>query len=274
MHPFTASVVLCFSAAAPVFYAVPHSPPPPPPDPCAQQDVQSKQLEVCPLWSEETGANYPSTHTHIYTCTDFHWYANPRTEASGETCSQKLSTLHPNTQREGLAGPFAQEESACLGFDLDLWGWSPVKKNTRTKLSLRTKGWNWRRLQAEIIWFLFSPPSPVASLTSYFPLSSCSVMYVFGGFNSLLLSDVLAYTSPSCSAFSGPESCRQAWPGILCVWNSTQETCLPWESNAVATEPQQPPASCNTRSCRWRRRRFEFPHWHARLPRETCPRRF
>ncbi|TMS21274.1 Attractin [Larimichthys crocea] len=74
-----------------------------------------------------------------------------------------------------------------------------------------------------------------------------SVMYVFGGFNSLLLSDVLMYTSPSCSAFSSPASCNQAWPGIQCVWNSSQATCLPWESNAVGSE-QQLPASCNTRS--------------------------
>ncbi|XP_069016864.1 attractin [Embiotoca jacksoni] len=78
---------------------------------------------------------------------------------------------------------------------------------------------------------------------------SDSSMYVFGGFNSLLLSDVLTYTSPSCSAFSGPASCGQAWPGIHCVWNDTQGTCLPWDSNAGGPEQQlQLPASCNTRS--------------------------
>ncbi|XP_033969893.1 attractin isoform X2 [Trematomus bernacchii] len=77
---------------------------------------------------------------------------------------------------------------------------------------------------------------------------SDSVMYVFGGFNSLLLSDVLMYTSPSCAAFSSPVSCSQAWPGIQCVWNSTQESCLPWESSAIGGEQQQLPASCNTRS--------------------------
>ncbi|CAB1439076.1 unnamed protein product [Pleuronectes platessa] len=75
---------------------------------------------------------------------------------------------------------------------------------------------------------------------------SDSVMYVFGGFNSLLLSDVLMYTSPSCSAFPSQAACSQAWPGIHCVWNGTEGTCLPWESSGP--ELQQLPASCNTRS--------------------------
>ncbi|XP_043998689.1 attractin isoform X2 [Gambusia affinis] len=79
---------------------------------------------------------------------------------------------------------------------------------------------------------------------------SDSVMYVFGGFNSLLLSDILTYTSPSCSAFSSPSSCSQAWPGIHCVWNGSLRACLPWEGNSSSAEPQQQqlPASCNTRS--------------------------
>lgn len=76
-------------------------------------------------------------------------------------------------------------------------------------------------------------------------------MYVFGGFNSLLLSDVLVYTSPSCSAFSSQAACAQAWPGVLCVWNSTLEACLPWDGSGVGgAEQHQPSALCNTRSCR------------------------
>ncbi|KAK7904410.1 hypothetical protein WMY93_017017 [Mugilogobius chulae] len=71
------------------------------------------------------------------------------------------------------------------------------------------------------------------------------VMYIFGGFNSLLLSDVLMYTSPSCSAFSSASSCAQAAPGIQCVWNNTQESCLPWDSST--STPELPP-SCTTRS--------------------------
>lgn len=75
-------------------------------------------------------------------------------------------------------------------------------------------------------------------------------MYVFGGFNSLLLSDVLVYTSPSCSAFSSQATCAQAWPEILCVWNGTLEACLPWEGGGAAADQHQPSALCSSRSCR------------------------
>lgn len=89
-------------------------------------------------------------------------------------------------------------------------------------------------------------------------LPSRSVMYVFGGFNSQLLSDVLVYTSPSCSAFSSQATCARAWPGALCVWNSTLEACLLWDSSGGGGEgggaDQHPPSAlCSTRSCRCRR---------------------
>ncbi|XP_035273051.1 attractin isoform X1 [Anguilla anguilla] len=72
---------------------------------------------------------------------------------------------------------------------------------------------------------------------------SNSVMYVFGGFNSLLLSDVLMFTPASCSAFSSAPSCRAAWPGIRCVWNSSLGACLPWDA-ATPQEEQQLLAAC------------------------------
>uniref|UniRef100_A0A3P8WFD4 Attractin n=1 Tax=Cynoglossus semilaevis TaxID=244447 RepID=A0A3P8WFD4_CYNSE len=74
------------------------------------------------------------------------------------------------------------------------------------------------------------------------------MMYVFGGFNSLLLSDLLIYTSPSCAAFETLHTCNQAAPGIQCVWNSTQGVCLPWEGSSSGLDLQQIPASCSTRS--------------------------
>ncbi|XP_075873521.1 attractin isoform X2 [Nelusetta ayraudi] len=87
---------------------------------------------------------------------------------------------------------------------------------------------------------------------------SDGAMYVFGGFNSLLLSDVLVYTSPSCSAFTSAESCHQAPPTIECLWDAALDRCLPWEgsSSSSATtggedqqqQQQQLSAACNTRS--------------------------
>uniref|UniRef100_A0AAY4ETR7 Attractin n=1 Tax=Denticeps clupeoides TaxID=299321 RepID=A0AAY4ETR7_9TELE len=63
---------------------------------------------------------------------------------------------------------------------------------------------------------------------------SDGVMYVFGGFNSLLLSDILRFTPASCSAFSSQEQCMSAALEFRCVWNITSETCLT-PSEAVST---------------------------------------
>uniref|UniRef100_A0A8C2Q589 Attractin n=1 Tax=Cyprinus carpio TaxID=7962 RepID=A0A8C2Q589_CYPCA len=58
------------------------------------------------------------------------------------------------------------------------------------------------------------------------------VMYVYGGFNSLMLSDVLRFTPASCAAFSELLECVTAVPGVKCVWNSTTSTCMSWDAAA------------------------------------------
>ncbi|KAK6306803.1 hypothetical protein J4Q44_G00219510 [Coregonus suidteri] len=76
---------------------------------------------------------------------------------------------------------------------------------------------------------------------------SDSVMYVFGGFNSLLLSDVLIYTPASCSSAPSAAACVTAWPGVHCLWNAHLGSCLPWDSNPGPLKEQTALASCGTR---------------------------
>uniref|UniRef100_A0A8C3S0Y5 Attractin n=1 Tax=Chelydra serpentina TaxID=8475 RepID=A0A8C3S0Y5_CHESE len=66
---------------------------------------------------------------------------------------------------------------------------------------------------------------------------SNSTVYIFGGFNSLLLSDILRYTPESCEAYDNETSCLRAGPGVRCVWNTTFSLCVPWERATV--EQQQ-----------------------------------
>ncbi|XP_044070048.1 attractin-like protein 1 isoform X6 [Siniperca chuatsi] len=94
-------------------------------------------------------------------------------------------------------------------------------------------------------------------------------MYIFGGFSGLLLNDVLAYTPPSCLAFSNPALCAAAGPGLRCHW--VKSRCVPWEPKTpehifpAPFCPARPDstdeqcfrfsdcASCtaNTRGCQW-----------------------
>ncbi|XP_045384946.1 attractin isoform X5 [Lemur catta] len=57
-----------------------------------------------------------------------------------------------------------------------------------------------------------------------------STMYVFGGFNSLLLSDILVFTSEQCEAHRSEAACSAAGPGVRCVWDTVLSQCVSWES--------------------------------------------
>ncbi|KAG2462460.1 ATRN1 protein, partial [Polypterus senegalus] len=53
-------------------------------------------------------------------------------------------------------------------------------------------------------------------------------MYVFGGFSSVLLNDILVYNPPNCEAFRNEGSCLSAGPAHLCGegWNHVGDACL------------------------------------------------
>lgn len=53
-------------------------------------------------------------------------------------------------------------------------------------------------------------------------------MYIFGGFSSVLLNDILVYKPPNCKAFRDEDHCKNAGPGIKCIWNRNH--CESWES--------------------------------------------
>lgn len=76
-----------------------------------------------------------------------------------------------------------------------------------------------------------------------------STMFIFGGFSGLLLNDVLAYSPPSCQAFSNPALCAAAGPGLRCHWGKNR--CVPWESGPPDQTLPAPFCPARAGASRW-----------------------
>ncbi|XP_072533473.1 attractin-like protein 1 isoform X2 [Salminus brasiliensis] len=94
-------------------------------------------------------------------------------------------------------------------------------------------------------------------------------MYVFGGFSSVIHSDMLVYKSASCEAFTEQQLCQHAGPGIRCEW--VRGECVPWDSHRADRKPSDifcpdrsnatdeqclhysncPTCTANTKGCQW-----------------------
>uniref|UniRef100_A0A4W3GLH3 Attractin n=1 Tax=Callorhinchus milii TaxID=7868 RepID=A0A4W3GLH3_CALMI len=64
-------------------------------------------------------------------------------------------------------------------------------------------------------------------------------MYIFGGFNSLLLSDVLTFTPATCEALTQQSECVDASPVMHCSWNVTSFVCQTASSEFQQQEKHQ-----------------------------------
>ncbi|XP_062852126.1 attractin isoform X1 [Trichomycterus rosablanca] len=75
------------------------------------------------------------------------------------------------------------------------------------------------------------------------------VMYVYGGFNSLMLSDMLKFTPASCAALTDMEECVTAMPGVRCLWNSTTGICMSWETAQPQEQEMCPSRALSSKKC-------------------------
>lgn len=53
-------------------------------------------------------------------------------------------------------------------------------------------------------------------------------MFIFGGFNGLMLNSILKYTPGDCTAFGSKSECQKRKPGVSCVWNEDKTGCQPY----------------------------------------------
>ncbi|CAG2113222.1 unnamed protein product [Medioppia subpectinata] len=53
-------------------------------------------------------------------------------------------------------------------------------------------------------------------------------IYIFGGFNGVMLSSILKYSPGDCRRFSIADECGRVRAGTKCVWNKDKNVCLPF----------------------------------------------
>lgn len=51
-------------------------------------------------------------------------------------------------------------------------------------------------------------------------------LYIFGGFDGQMLSDMLKFTPGSCENFTKSEACLNARPGVKCIWDILKSRCI------------------------------------------------
>lgn len=52
-------------------------------------------------------------------------------------------------------------------------------------------------------------------------------MYIYGGFDGQMLSDILKYTPGNCSYFRSQNECLNNRPGVKCIWDRRNLKCVP-----------------------------------------------
>lgn len=51
-------------------------------------------------------------------------------------------------------------------------------------------------------------------------------LYIYGGFDGQMLSDLIKYTPGNCAALQKPESCLSTRPGLKCIWDIQKSKCV------------------------------------------------
>ncbi|KAK3590248.1 hypothetical protein CHS0354_041323 [Potamilus streckersoni] len=65
----------------------------------------------------------------------------------------------------------------------------------------------------------------------YTDVKNITRMYVFGGFNGIMLNDILEYSPGECSYYNNKSVCDAAFPGTVCKW--TSDKCIDRDKGAV-----------------------------------------
>lgn len=63
-------------------------------------------------------------------------------------------------------------------------------------------------------------------------------LYIYGGFDGQMLSDILKYTPGKCSHLTTKAACLGSNPGIKCIWDSRVTKCINIEEMSRMMTPE------------------------------------
>lgn len=79
------------------------------------------------------------------------------------------------------------------------------------------------------LWSSMVPNVPIPADIARYGLSSViynESIYLYGGFNGVVQSDVIRYKPPACGSFSDQKDCQNSLGmGAKCAWNKSQKSC-------------------------------------------------
>ncbi|ODN01460.1 putative protein tag-53 [Orchesella cincta] len=93
------------------------------------------------------------------------------------------------------------------------------------------------------LWSSMIPAVPIPADIARYGLSSViynESVYLYGGFNGIIQSDLIRYRPPACGSFLDPKDCQSSVSvGTKCVWNKTQKTCEEYVTLVKEKEKQK-----------------------------------
>lgn len=82
-------------------------------------------------------------------------------------------------------------------------------------------------------WQILNVPKDLRSDVARFGHSAVrfeNSLYIYGGFDGIMLNDILKYTPGKCDGFATQPACLNNKPGIKCLWDRLNQKCIPLTS--------------------------------------------
>ncbi|KAL0276657.1 UNVERIFIED_CONTAM: hypothetical protein PYX00_004182 [Menopon gallinae] len=157
---------------------------------------------------------------------------------SNSVLSDKLYSYDPNSQfwtllRPGPSSRYLHTAMFLSGGLMLIFGGNT---HNDTLHSHGAKCYSGDMLSYDVVcdsWQVLSVPKNLRADVARFGHSAVQFqdsLYIYGGFDGIMLNDILKYTPGKCDGANTQSSCLNSKPGIKCVWDRKNQKCIPLSS--------------------------------------------